>query len=107
MGDNELLELSAKAYGCKRIEYRHGSDAFYYDDPDSGREHWCPIDNDGQAFRLMVALNLEINVGTEKTIAVSKPLDSGVKITVDHFGDPLLSTRLAIVRAAAEIGKTK
>jgi len=107
MGDNELLELSAKAYGCKGLEYRNGSDSFYYDDPELGRECWCPIDDDGQAFRLMVALKLDVNVGTEKTRAVSKPIESGVKFTVDHFGDSRLSTRIAIVRAAAEIGKTK
>jgi hypothetical protein len=59
MTDNELLQLSAKAMGFE-LEYRCGSDAFYYDDPDSGREQWHPIGDDGQAVRLAVVLQLSI-----------------------------------------------
>lgn len=113
MGDRELLELAAKACGHAGVWHE------WHDDmTDSiscgiapkgacGRDWWNPLRDNGEALGLMVALNLDVNVGTVKTRAVSKPLDSGVKITVDHFGDPCQSTRIAIVRAAAEIGKTK
>jgi hypothetical protein len=58
MNDHELLRLSAKAMGFD-LEYRRGSDAFYYDDPDSGREQWYPLGDDGQVVRLAVKLRLE------------------------------------------------
>ena len=42
------------------LEYRHGSDAFYYDDPESGREQWQPLSDDVQALRVAVELQLSI-----------------------------------------------
>lgn len=105
MGDNELLELSAKAYGCEGLEYRYGSDAFYYDDPETGRECWCPLDNDGQALKLAVKLHIDILNHESFCGANSGELD--FIVNEDYMDDPMAATRRAIVRAAAEIGKTK
>ena len=94
MTDRELLELSAKAYGVE-LEYRHGSDAYYYDDPETGREQWIPTERDDQAFRLAVKLNLLYVKVFSKKVAEKHTDD------IDIFS----ASRRAIVRAAAEVGK--
>ena len=111
MEDNELLELAAKAAGFTVLWVNDKSaDNVFLIIEDQSNDlsgvRWNPLRDNGEALELMVALNLDVNVGIVKTRAVSKPLESGVKITVDHFGDPCQSTRIAIVRAAAEIGKS-
>jgi hypothetical protein len=100
MNDNELLRLSAKAIGFE-LEYRRGSDAFYYDDPDSGRERWDPLSDDGQALRLAIKLGTCIVFMEECDSVVAEHSAQGVMIVeaMDDYG-----TRRAIVRAAAEIG---
>ena len=97
---NELLELSAKAYGIE-LEYRSGSDAYYYDNPETGREQWCPDDDDGQAMRLLVKCGISfsfVGYGMEMMVVAG-----GIEIHPD--GDPIISGRLIITIAAAEIGK--
>ena len=92
MTEHELLELSAKAYGID-LEYRHGSDAYYYDDPETGREQWIPTERDDQAFRLAVKLNLlYVKVFPQ---CVAKHHKDGVDI--------FAATRRAIVVAAVEM----
>lgn len=111
----ELLEMSAKAYGIE-LEYRHGSDAYYYDDPDTGREQWVPTDDDGQALRLAVALSLRVEPYTGVKMSVEYEIvanitdvcsthNNDVMLSERHNCDPMAATRLAITRAAAEIGK--
>lgn len=92
MTEHELLELSAKAYGVE-LEYRHGSDAYYYDDPETGREQWIPTERDDQAFRLAVKLNLLYGKVFAKHVAEKYTDD------IDIFA----TTRRAIVMAAAEM----
>ena len=97
---NELLELSAKAYGIE-LEYRAESDSYYYDDPETGREMWCPDDNDGQAMMLLVRCGISfksVGCGMDKRVVAN-----GMAIHPD--GDPVISARLIITVAAAEIGK--
>jgi len=100
MNDYELLRLSAKATGFE-LEYRLGSDAFYYDDPDSGREQWDPLSDDGQALRLATKLGICIVFMEECDSVMAEHSTHGVMIVeaMDDYG-----TRRAIVRAAAEIG---
>lgn len=112
MSERELLELAAKAAGvhahhwfdqgcvlmCSNVE---GGD------PDYG---WNPLVDDGDALRLAVKLGLgyttilEIGVGGADC-ALNRPQ---VYAHERHDGgaDPYASTRRAIVRAAAEIGRT-
>ena len=96
--DKELLMLAAKAYGIE-VDYRHGSGAFYYDDENTGREEWDPLDDDGQALRLLHKLRLELYIDTK---GVSVRTLCGMK-TLEQSNE-IHATRRAIVRAAAAIG---
>ena len=127
MSDKELLELAAKAAGFGSpgsgrtiwtlSEYpkrsgRHGALWNYVGCMDDA-ELWNPLVDDGDALRLAVALNLDI---------LQEPVSSksnAVEVTANIEGiviqpwawecrapDPCAATRRAIVRAAAEIGKT-
>jgi len=89
----ELLELAAKAAGIeeakKRIEFNQ----------------WNPLTDDGDALRLAVQLGMNIHFPT--MIGRSQVHVSSIKrVEETLFGDPLAATRRAIVRAAAEIGRS-
>lgn len=104
--DRELRQLSAKAYGIE-VDYRMGSDAFYYDDEETGREQWCPQDRDGQAFRLAVSLDMKVRWHSELNQAlVNSPISPEfVENGEDHNGDKNAATRMAITKCAAAIGE--
>lgn len=113
MEDRELLELAAKAAGAKMTDYSDGStDHWIIEHPRNRWISWSPLTDDGDALRL--AIKLEIGVmskvqrdSSERNISIAiTPYEvSQERITEKHRGDPLQSTRRAIVRAAAEIGK--
>lgn len=70
---------------------------------------WRPLNDDGDALRLAVALNLGISVPVHRTIRARRAdvisfRDSAV-IARECGNDPYAATRRAIVRAAAEIGR--
>lgn len=111
MTDRELLEMAAKAAGCGYGEWtRHGI-VFAV-----SRVIWNPLTDDGDALRLAARLRLDINHGS--------PLDNSSYVSVSRCGiemvrDPIdvveefdgevgraEATRRAIVRAAAEIGRS-
>ena len=101
MSDRELLELAAKA---ARIEWEQTAfSAGYVVSP--GGLFWNPLHDDGDALRLAVKLEMEIDIG--RGLALASPLGGiGTQIKVEELADnPLAATRRAIVRAAAEIGK--
>ena len=98
--DRELLELAAKAAGVE-IEWRRSASAYYYDAPETGREEWSPIDDDGQALRLAVKLHMQVSVTSESCRAETLPC-LGVRV---NDKDELSATRRAIVSAAAAIGE--
>jgi hypothetical protein len=91
MNDRELLELAAKAAGMN-IEWQPRGWAH---NNETGCE-WNPITDDGDALRL--AVKLRINV--EPVYVWHGPWTNGGTLE-----DPYAATRLAIVRAAAEIGR--
>ena len=66
---------------------------------------WNPLVDDGDAFRLSVKLNIAVRRSDEydASYAVS-PYDPTLISETD--ADPYAATRRAIVRAAAEIGRT-
>ncbi|HET8688220.1 MAG TPA: hypothetical protein VFM18_16430 [Methanosarcina sp.] len=103
----ELVFLAAKACGMK-LEYDSYSGFFWIESQYSG-VWWSPLYNDGDALRLAVALNLRIDTGHKlypfEYTTVSTLLEE-FKCKEQHKGDPEMATRLAIVRVAAEIGKT-
>jgi len=99
--DRELLELAAKA---SSILFRGYDDSYQdfiaYDSEHDVNYQWNPLTDDGDAFRLAVSLNLLF------------PPSAWLNhfMTLERFsrqGDnDCIATRRAIVRAAAEIGKT-
>ena len=122
MTDKELLELAAKAAGIVVIRSRLNDPAcldFVIENsprnPDERLGPWNPLTDDGDALRLAVKLNLKIECMVGQSAA--RTFDNKCAGCVDHAdneqypgiefaADPYAATRLAIVRAAAEIGKT-
>ena len=114
MTDGELLELAAKAAGMKGWQWVEswGSMAekrlqggFYFD------RYWNPLEDDGDALRLAVKLVMEMdhNHAADNCLWVSVRVPRQVFCAVEEFADEserLSATRRAIVRAAAEIGRT-
>lgn len=109
--DRELLELAAKASGFK-LEQGYGQPpekCLFYMDSEGCCHDWNPLDDDSDALRLMVALNIDVDYGEDLT---DEPV--GWSSHFSKFGgwfeeplgiDPCAATRRVIVRAAAEIGK--
>lgn len=113
-----MLELAAKAVGfiltwgekfkigddevdCTDMPYVCGSS------PDIGPMYWNPLNDDGDAFRLAVKLRMCVESWGAGSSAVVI-INNRAYVAEPHYGDdPERATRRAIVRAAAEIGKTK
>ena len=102
MTDRELIELAAKSAGYTVLDgwseivvQKHENNLYPH--------AWNPISDDGDAFRLAVKLGLSINLRHCQVLIEDSRIDS---IWQTHDGDELSATRRAIVRAAAEIGKT-
>lgn len=95
MSDRELLEMAAKAIDLHVIKYSKG----YGLGIDGSGVWWNPIDNDGDALRLAVKLKLDIAI--DDHVQVSWWREQG---TLDWVNEDCC--RRAIVRAAAEIGKS-
>ncbi len=114
--DRELLELAAKAAGIDRGNYVEricdyyspwdGADAFEL--KDGG--YWNPLADDGDALRLAVRLRILAQIRDGVAYAewhVSTGMMKMVHVSVTlSKGDEYAATRRAIVRAAAEIGRS-
>ena len=98
MTDKELLELAAKAAG---YEWNWFGANFHIAIDERRYTSWNPLTDDGDALRLAVKLHLDIHVDSNLTEVIYLN-----QTTEAHLGDPYAATRRAIVRAAAEIGKT-
>ena len=112
MSDKELLELAAKAVGPKVVRKVECSDGFELVELSCGLR-WNPLEDDGAALRLAVNLRLDILVDGQDSP------NAFVEVVANHPGvetqpwaaepmkvDQFAATRRAIVRAAAEIGKS-
>jgi hypothetical protein len=106
--DREQHELAAKAAGLA-ITWKEGhckggpfAAAFI------GDQSWRPKENDGDAFRLAVMLRLGVNItsGLKWTSITYFRVSKMPTVVEDHGDDPLAATRLAIFRAAVEIGRS-
>ena len=104
MTDRELLELAAKAAGFQNYTMR-GAYVFVETGAARGNSgyYWNPLTDDGDALRLAVKLSLHISVFVD-AIGVGTP-GAGYD-ELKYEGDPLAATSRAIVRAAAEIGRS-
>ncbi|MBO3776061.1 hypothetical protein J5324_30300 [Pseudomonas aeruginosa] len=106
MNDRTLLELAARAAGngCTWCEFwetmaRPLSDGSGWDN----RATWNPLKDDGDALRLAVTLGLLVDICRDYTCVCS---ETGDPILQDQGKEKGEATRRAIVRAAAEIGKS-
>ena len=117
MSDHELLELAAKAAGIKVPEEGPwgGIDANgVWKDVSPGGDgariwRWNPLTHDGDALRLAVKLELRIMTPCMSECdpyAVVDDYDRNKIRENSDDGDIYSATRRAIVRAAAEIGKS-
>ena len=105
--DKELLELAAKVAGYDFNWYCRGANNpnGVPDVPCVNGSEWKPLTDDGDALRLAVKLSLTVDIGIDK-YTECQWLDSDIEIQEWFNGDPYAATRRAIVRAAAEIGRT-
>ena len=93
--DQKLLELAAKAAGYEPVRLNDdGESLLLY----GVQEPWNPLKDDGDAFRLMVRLGIDLRMSTAVRWACANEVEEAV------CGDEMLATRRAIVRAAAAMG---
>lgn len=115
--DRELLKLAARAAGYwivgpvekYIVQLGHYENGFVIRNDRGGDSCWNPLTDDGDALRLAVKLQLQITPGTyNKDEFTAFHAGRGESHEYRHFQqDEFASTRRAIVRAAAEIGKGK
>lgn len=105
MTDRELLEMAAKAAGYN-VRWNENWKCFVHvgphniDNPPTpaGERHaWVPLNDDGDALRLAVKLNMLCDFGSHGVLIEAKNGHGPCTEVGDY--------RRAIVRAAAEIGK--
>ena len=97
MTDRELLELAAKAAGMYFDKYQE----CWYENGEMSRPTWNPLTDDGDALRLAVKLRLILK--NRDDLADAYSMEYSEKTLP---ADPYAATRRAIVRAAADIGRT-
>lgn len=108
MNDKELLELAAKA-AILNIKAQSVNADDRWIGLIVGEKHtrekkfWNPLEDDGDALRL--AVKLELDIGINRPNAVCIDLDRDNWIVEYKNSDPYAAARRAIVRAAAEIGR--
>lgn len=107
--DRELLVLAAKAAGIEG-DIQEGDIGFWVGG-DAGRRAgacWNPLADDGHALRLAVKLRIQVTPGTYNKDEFTAYSAAGTEAR-EHWSslqDDSAATRRAIVRAAAEIGRT-
>ena len=107
MTDMEMLELAAKA-----AEYKLMPTGFIWDNNQAEMIEWNPLTDDGDALRLAVKLRIEPHFVSDDEVHAVVLQQSGIgeweTVLAEESTkkDIYASTRRAIVRAAAEIGKT-
>ena len=120
----ETLELAAKAAGylvkvyCEETEEQAGFFIAYL--PVAGREQeyptywseeaWMPHLDDGDSRRLQLACRLDLWLGKDEVSVISRDDSSVGQIFVvefldDNNGNVAAAARMAVLKAAAEIGK--
>jgi hypothetical protein len=111
MDDRTLLELAAKAANIRGrwnrevacIRVLPGRKTPY----GMTYNYWDPLADDGAALRLAVELKLEIGFGVINEVYAFKRTSGTAGLAQSLDDDPDAATRRAIVRAAAEIGKSR
>ena len=112
MTDREVLELAAKAAGIKALRSPEGvlRNCTGFDPVMNiyAAPPWNPLNDDGDALRLAVRLGIGVQSWPRLGLshAGAETVVKSIVIKELHEGDPYAATRRAIVRAAAEIGRT-
>jgi len=96
--DRELLELAAKAAGIVITIWSNCQAGGFQSQEAAIGAFWNPLTDDGDALRLAVKLGLTVTIGVAR--------DGEDRLSIDESSDPYAATRRAIVRAAAEIGRS-
>ncbi len=108
--DRELLEAAARAVGLDFDSTWHDEQSglmVWEPDVFESRD-WNPLVSDADAFRLAVALRLEIVPIEGGGVDVQRTTESepfGVLLATEDGADPYTATRRAITRAAAAMAK--
>lgn len=100
MEDRELLEMAAKA--CSLETWTDIDGNIYCGDPE---RRWNPLNDDADAFRIVSNLQLTVqfgNVVIGRVVQVSWDDNDCMQFVEDDAAMP----RRAIVRAAAQIGRS-
>ena len=109
MTDRELLELAAKAAGYTIEVNGHDINGYDWYWCHQIANNWNPLTNDGDALRLAVKVGLLIGIEEKKMLSYVAHEETKVFAEVPYDDainfDPYAATRMAIVLAAAEIGK--
>lgn len=105
MTDRELLELAAKASEIKILDWspwpNHGGG--WIDDAE--QTYWNPLRDSGDALRLAVKLKMDVTAGQSIKVVCATNSYGASRVVLPLGNDHVATTRLAIVMAAAEIGK--
>ena len=119
MTEREMLELAATAIGLENhywgeVPTENLLDYVVITTHDDGRvstHKWNPLGDDGDALRLAVKLNLDIRYESYDAgiaVIVGAAWDGAPEAVHEIFErDGACALRRAIVRAAAEIGRSK
>lgn len=103
--DLELLELAARAAGVEH----YGFGLMMNDEPflkiKTHLGMWAPLTDDGDALRLAVNLSFDVDIEYDGCVIHAPDLEGWIS-EIAKEGDVLAATRRAIVRAAAEIGRS-
>lgn len=106
MNDQELLTYAAKAAGYQLD--RDGDLFLTVEHHKAGKNYypWNPLEDDADAFQLMVKLNMKVYAGEAYPCnKTTLEWDKGICVDEDQCADVYEATRRAIVMVAAEIGK--
>lgn len=114
MNDKELLEWSARAAGYKFIRWLPVSEFFEVTEDDGTVTYFNPLEDDGDALRLAIKLKIDLEFYHENPIegesiaAYKSPSIHSIYCRENTAlnSDLGAATRRAIVRAAAEIGRS-
>lgn len=96
--DHELLALAAKAAG---IALKWTNSGKHY----TGGAPFNPLNDDGDALRLAVKLNMKIDINDHDERTRIRDEYGDVVLVCVHNECAMKATRIAIVRAAAAIGE--
>lgn len=105
MTDQEMMELAALAAGYVVMRSRIPGEMLKQKGADW--YHWNPKDDDGDSRRLEVALGMQVDIGKaphESVYATITTAENHLVASMKLGPDPYAATRLAVLRAAAEMG---